>query len=58
MTWYDPDEVKDQADGNQIQPEFNPAASVFTEVHIGEEVGIYTTAYLAFKAKFDSEYTA
>lgn len=26
-TWYDPDEIKAQADGDQIQPEFDPPAT-------------------------------
>lgn len=24
MTWYDPQEIKDEADGAQTQPEFDP----------------------------------
>lgn len=24
-TWYDPQEIKDQADGDQTQPEFTPS---------------------------------
>ena len=26
MTWYDPDEIKHEADNAQTQPEFDPAA--------------------------------
>jgi len=27
VTWYDPDEVKGQADGDKAQPEFDPPAT-------------------------------
>lgn len=27
MTWYNPQELKDQADGDQVQPEFDPPAT-------------------------------
>lgn len=58
MTWYEHDELIDQANGNQTQPEFDPAASVFTEVHVGENISIFAAAYAIWKAKFDSEYTS
>ena len=27
MAWYDPDEIKDQADGDKTQPEFAPPST-------------------------------
>ena len=38
MTWYDPQEIKDQADGEQLQPEFAPEAEESTtEGEVSEE---------------------
>lgn len=41
-TWYDPDEIKAEADGAQRQPEFDPEATAdYDDV---EEIGDSTVA--------------
>jgi hypothetical protein len=38
VTWYNPDELKDEADGDQRAPEFDPAATPgYDEIeHVGD----------------------
>lgn len=45
MTWYDPQEIKDQADGDKVQPEFNPEATEgYTDVE-GEVSDEFTALF-------------
>ena len=39
-TWYDPDEIKDEADGLQRQPEWTPKHDLLGEVFGDTEGGI------------------
>lgn len=42
-TWYDPQELKDQADGDQTAPEFDPEATPgYDETVGGDEDGTLT----------------
>ena len=38
MTWYNPDELAEQADGDKTQPEFDPAATEgYADIeHVGD----------------------
>lgn len=58
MTWYHPDEVKAQADANQVQPEFDPPydPTRHTSVWVGEETQELVDRWTAFKTRFDNEY--
>ena len=39
MTWYDPEEIKYQADNDQVQPEFAPMHDLLGEVYGDTEGG-------------------
>lgn len=46
MTWYDPQEIKDQADGSKVQPEFAPEATEGYEDVDGKIMRETTTALI------------
>ena len=58
-TWYEHDELTDQAEGSQTQPEFAPPTDPIRseESWPTEFLDTLSTKWTAFKTKFDSEYT-